>query len=541
MKATNAATAIAWAGAGAALAFAAWTHNEAPAPADTALEEARTSAKTMHTLALAWSADAARVANDREASFDSLAAYVPKARALAADLDTALAKVQELPERLGADARAYTAAMQGLRERIERFKTGYAVIRNSERYLPLAAAEVAQAAKEAGNETIAQTAATIAKTLEKHGNENAALRAVTEMKAHATAGGGALAQSAARMEAHVKVLTARRGRVVRLLTEIGADPLEGRYETLARAIASERDTRALERDRIARTARTAEHASIGLGALGALTLLAGAIGARKGKSAAPEADQQRLTPIIEWPLEEPSALTGAGGSEREADAAQTHGQAVASALLSIGAAEGATGAVLGRYIERMKDDALAIGSGAAPTHARRLAADLQRIGYLTNAMRQLARRCDAAPSTSVDARNTVERAIGRSPSDIRILRAVNGRPKALARAHTLDIVLDAMLEAATGAAALRVTGGQVQIRVGSSPNEVRIEMRDNGPGLDAEHQNARFIPFHDTRAESYGIELAAARHAARMMGGDMWSTAEAGTCSTLHLSLPAYE
>ena len=81
---------------------------------------------------------------------DSFRAWPGSRRAL----NQTVRRIPKLPERLGNEVDAYLNAIEGKEESIERFKTGYAVVRNSTRYLPLAAVNVTQQAQDAGNENL---------------------------------------------------------------------------------------------------------------------------------------------------------------------------------------------------------------------------------------------------------------------------------------------------------------------------------------------------------------------------------------------------
>ena len=96
-------------------------------------------------LAANWSVETARVRSDPLADFDSLAAFIPRMDALKSGLLTTVRGIADVPDRLVNDVSAYISAIEAKEERIERFKTGYAVIRNSSRYLPLAASNIVQA------------------------------------------------------------------------------------------------------------------------------------------------------------------------------------------------------------------------------------------------------------------------------------------------------------------------------------------------------------------------------------------------------------
>ena len=100
-----------------------------------------------------WSIETARVRSDPLADFDALVTFIPRMERLKADLSDAMLSTPNLPERLASDLGAYLSAIEAKEERIERFKTGYAVLRNSIRYLPLAATSVMQQVEERGGET----------------------------------------------------------------------------------------------------------------------------------------------------------------------------------------------------------------------------------------------------------------------------------------------------------------------------------------------------------------------------------------------------
>ena len=96
-------------------------------------------------LASDWSIETARVRSDPLADFDSLVAFIPQMSQLKGALLTRVRGIPDIPDRLANDVSAYVSAVDAKEERIERFKTGYAVIRNSTRYLPLAASNIVQA------------------------------------------------------------------------------------------------------------------------------------------------------------------------------------------------------------------------------------------------------------------------------------------------------------------------------------------------------------------------------------------------------------
>ena len=100
--------------------------------------------REIQQLAADWSIETARVRSDPLADFDSLAAFIPRMDDLKQVLLATIRGIPDIPNRLANDVSAYVNAVEAREERIERFKTGYAIIRNSARYLPLAASNIVQ-------------------------------------------------------------------------------------------------------------------------------------------------------------------------------------------------------------------------------------------------------------------------------------------------------------------------------------------------------------------------------------------------------------
>ena len=100
--------------------------------------------REIQQLAADWSIETARVRSDPLADFDSLAAFIPRMDDLKQVLLATIRGIPDIPSRLANDVSAYVNAVEAREERIERFKTGYAIIRNSARYLPLAASNIVQ-------------------------------------------------------------------------------------------------------------------------------------------------------------------------------------------------------------------------------------------------------------------------------------------------------------------------------------------------------------------------------------------------------------
>ena len=113
--------------------------------------------RRLEQLSSSWSVEVARVKADPLADFDALAAFIPRMARLKESLADTARGVADLPDRLANDVQVYLNALAAKEERIERFKTGYAVVRNSRRFLPIAVANVARQGEEFGHPSLASS------------------------------------------------------------------------------------------------------------------------------------------------------------------------------------------------------------------------------------------------------------------------------------------------------------------------------------------------------------------------------------------------
>ena len=179
--------------------------------------EAVTLTRQIQQLSSQWSVEIARVKSDPLADFDSLAAFIPRMAQLKRDLSGTVRGIAGVPERLASDVAAYLSTLAAQEERIERFKTGYAVVRNSTRYLPLAAANVTREAHSAGEEALAQGVAVLAQDMSlflSNPTETARTRLAEEIERLREASvtqPPALANGLVNFVAHAEVLLERQG------------------------------------------------------------------------------------------------------------------------------------------------------------------------------------------------------------------------------------------------------------------------------------------------------------------------------------------
>lgn len=115
--------------------------------------------RQIQQLDASWSVETARVHSDPLADFDSLASFIPRMRQLKNNLSQTIREIPDLPTQLSNDISSYLSAVDAKEEHIERFKTSYAVVRNSVRYLPLAASTLIRLVEDSNDPRLAKEVA----------------------------------------------------------------------------------------------------------------------------------------------------------------------------------------------------------------------------------------------------------------------------------------------------------------------------------------------------------------------------------------------
>ena len=535
------------------------------------------SVRSMHQLGAEWSVETARVQADRTANFDRLADFVPRMKRLKDNLSESIADIPNLPVRLTADVRAYSATMDALRERVERFKTAYAVIRNSERYFPLASAEVILRADQVGNAQLAREIADLAvemdaylaspsETAREHLSDR--LQMVTEAGAGESEGVGSSVEN---FTAHANVLLHRRARSKELFEGIAGSALSERTNPLTEFLETVRNDRR-------RTASLYQQSAIGCGA-GALVFWI-VVGFTKRSTAAQHppprqvvrheghADRHKIAsstehmPVdstttgalrfvssLEAPTEEISARVADGSrvvANRDGPGTDTM-----EALLTTGALVGLMGQSMGTYTRRMQGDLSALGSSATGGQINlegedaarlwsRVRGDVRRLDFVARRLLMLGRRLAPSDRVGIDvnqclgevldetgAKNfcVVERKFGEIPE-------VHGSKTEIRLMFTMCV--EYILR---GLGELRNSNTELLVWTKGGNDNVIVAFIYNGDWVAPEHQVGQFIPFYGSTEPRAGLALPAARYLARRHGGttilDMLSDNRATLCVQL--------
>ncbi len=251
--------------------------------------EGASTIRKIQTLDANWSVEAMKVRTNPLADFDLLSAFAPEVGTLKEKLSGLLAVEDELSENLGDDINAYISNLNAKEEQLERFKSGYAIIRNSERYLPLAANNIVQLSQNAKQYEIADEVSGLSNEMREYmaapsESHRARLRLLlTDFSERSIHFDSALSDGVSNFVSHGNVLLDESISTEKLFREATSDKTREEAEILVRALSSTGAVADKEKQNYL------------YGALGALlaSIIAGIAMIIKRKSADPSSDLKR--------------------------------------------------------------------------------------------------------------------------------------------------------------------------------------------------------------------------------------------------------
>ena len=528
--------------------------------------------RAIQQLSSSWSVEIARVRADPLADFDSLAAFIPRMARLKETLADAARRIPALPDRLAADIQAYLAAIDAQEERIERFKTGYAVVRNSIRYLPLAAGAVARAAGEAGEAALGRDIAVLVQ------NMNGYLSTPTDAAGERLAGTveglreasvgfePALANALANLLAHTEVLLERQAPTEALFAEATSDGLAAHSGRLASSLG-------FERDRAEARATLYERAMLGVFAALALFWVGLAFQQRaRGAGvveAVPELDadaprEPRLEPFEPLPAlgldDAPlGPLTGSARADLSAEAALRQGylaEQVGVHLATVAGRIAARAGALGHTHRRVRsalgasDLLVELPEGADLDEEVEAGAALAaQMGREANAIADLSARLAAlsglpngeAERDMVDVNACVEEVLEamRAERGARIAKRLGDIPDVFASRTEIRLLLAQILDNALRAVeGLDSREPTIKVDTAERSGEVLVTVIDNGDGIAPERRGQVFRPFYTSRDGAMGLGLTLAGELARRYEGAIKVNSLAGRGTVARITLP---
>ena len=173
-------------------------------------------ARQIQQLDANWSMETARVESDPLADFDSLAAFIPQMDRLRQELADTIRPIPDLPAELSNEISSYLSAVDAKEERIERFKTSYAVVRNSVRYLPLAATNLLRLTDQGTEQRLAEDISRLTQDINAYlvtpsePEQQRLTNALTELRERSVTVRPQLSNALANFVAHGEVLVARK-------------------------------------------------------------------------------------------------------------------------------------------------------------------------------------------------------------------------------------------------------------------------------------------------------------------------------------------
>ena len=523
-----------------------------------------------------WSMEISKVKSNPLADFDSLAAFIPRMAQLKEDLSGTAQRIPDLPDRLASDIQAYLSAIDAREERVERFKTGYAVVRNSSRYLPLAAANVLRQAQEAGDDALARGISGLIRDVNlflatpTDTSQTRLTAEIGKLRESSVAYAPTLANALANLFSHAEVLVAKQGPTEELFAQATSGDISELTQQLSASFRFELGKQQLMASWYDRGMLAAFAVLILFWVLLALQqrIRGGVATARAVAAPAPieaEAVPAEALPAVagngaapDGPSPVPAMLP-AEPRYADAEAALLHGFVVRSiaAILAASAEE-----VSGRmdYLRRTQQglrDALENGEAGETQGGAEVGQEMEAISAVAlnvrqrmNAIADLARRLDAfpgAPTNHVD-RGMIDLnacvgnavAAANAGTDVSIVTNLGEVPEIYASRTEFEVLIGELLENSLEAVRdVEGRKGMVKIDTARKDDEILITVIDNGAGIAPEQRANVFKPFYTTHDGAMGIGLALAGHLARKYDGAVRINSLPGQGTVARIALPA--
>ena len=526
-----------------------------------------------------WSIEVSRVKADPLADFDSLAAFIPRMARLKTDLSETAHRIPDLPDRLANSLNAYVSAIDAKEERVERFKTGYAVVRNSNRYLPLAAANVVRLAEEADDQALARTVSGLTQQLDLYVSaptdpEQTRLTAEIETLREASlAYPPTLANTLINLLSHAEVLLTKQAPTEELFEAATSNRISGLTDELVNNLRFELGRKEVEIANYDRGLLVV----IALLALfwillalhqrrkgGAVAATAGPVIAPAAGATAPAAGADDRPPPSPAPAQSrraaPSDGPQAPSTEAELERLTVNGFVVNCAAGTLAASADQIDARMDYLRETQQhlqtvldnsDNVVELHNGLdLDEEMAALAAISTSVRQEASGLADLAKRLQSVstlPNSEVsrsmtDVNACIEDAVkdcGPGVASI-ITKRLGDIPEILASKAELQLLLKKIIDNSV-LAVREIEGRKGVIRIDSArkDDEIVITVIDNGSGIAAESRMNIFQPFYTTRKDAMGIGLSLAGHLVKKYEGVIKINSLPGQGTVAQITLPA--
>lgn len=175
----------------------------------------------------------------------------------------------------------------------------------------------------------------------------------------------------------------------------------------------------------------------------------------------------------------------------------------------------------------------------------RMIDDGRRASEVIRKLRALSKRAEVQPEPQDldevlgDALALVQRELSAHRVSLRFRHSA-GRPIVLVdRIHLQQVVINLVLNAIQALDGIVDRPRELWVRTAAEgPDRVRIEVGDNGVGIDPADRDRLFDPFFTTKADGLGMGLSISRSIVEAHGGRIWAADHDGPGVSFHLTLP---
>ena len=526
-----------------------------------------------------WSIEVARVRADPFADFDSLAAFIPRMARLKEALADTAQRIPDLPDRLADSVNAYVSAVDAKEERVERFKTGYAVVRNSARYLPIAASNVTQLASESKDQAVAQSVAGLIKEVELYlatPSEESKLRLLKEiekLRKASVAYPPSLANTLANLFSHAEVLVNKQAPTEELYREATSDTVSDLTDELVGNLRFELGRKEIQ-------LAYYDHGMLAVVAVLALFWIGLALHQRRrgedvaapsvsGDSvaaAAPPlpaaAGQQTALAVQALPAAaraQPPAPPEPAAEEQDVEEATMRGFIVKCAADTLTASAGQitdrmdylrqtrhhlqnalenSDSVSELHEETDVDEEIAALTAIANS-VRQEASGISDLAKLLDSVSKMPRRDIARSMTDIN--SCIDEAVQAcaNGADGAITKRLGDIPEILASKVEFRLLLQQIIENAVLAVQdLEERKGVIRIETACKKDDIVITILDNGNGIASERRMNIFKPFYSSREGAMGIGLSLAGYLIKKYEGVIKINSLPGQGTIARITLP---
>ncbi len=530
-----------------------------------------------------WSVEVARVRSDPFADFDSLTQFIPRMDRLKETLADAIQSTPSLPDRLANTTNAYLSAITAKEERIERFKTGYAVLRNSVRYLPLAATNVMQQMQtRGGNSAFIKNVATITEEITTYlaspapPEKERLTRVLAELGNNIATRHPALVNTAMNFVAHGQVLLEKQAPTEEIFQEATSDQIGDLGETIIKGLES-------EIDRTEALAAWYERGIIGTGVVLWVMWLTIAFRMPKGRDKTrrgsavppqqnplllreqagprPDAGLERLTANL-MKAERLNTEEGDSTAAAEFTAYQVGVDIAAEQLVSLAERINTSTEVLTDLPDQPADNGAETTdlpglpvdnetefAAGDPMNVDReaMAAVVTSIHAQTNEIVELAKRLPTlAPKrdegyAQLELNDYIDEVADRIQAKSRslILKELNPTQTVLAAEPDVYLMFTNIMENA--ALAIQERGqkkGIIRVETKQNSDSTVVTITDNGIGIQPERRKKVFSPFYTTREGALGMGLTITQHLVEKYGGTILINSMPNQGTAVRVTLP---